>query len=76
MKSDNGDCKSIQLPLGMIHFELFQVFENCLCGFILYLIMDSCTKFCLQVNSIICRCVTMFVALKGKKQCCPIGFLF
>ncbi len=48
MKIDNGDCRSIQLPLGMIHFELSQVFEICLYGFILYLIMDSCIKFCLQ----------------------------
>jgi hypothetical protein len=39
MKNNNGDCKRTQLPLGMIHVELSQVFENCSCGFILYLII-------------------------------------
>jgi hypothetical protein len=33
MKNNNGDCKRTQLLLGMIHVEVFQVFENCSCSF-------------------------------------------
>jgi hypothetical protein len=79
MNSDNGDFFNVRLPLGM-HFESFHLILVYIFDVNYYVII----WFFFFVLSFVCSCLWFlftnymmaFTALKGKKQCLPLRFLF
>jgi hypothetical protein len=77
MKSDNGQSGIIQLPLGMNSFYAWGKLIYCVSIFHLWIIFIQLLSFiCSWFRLLFANYAMMFAALKGRKWCSPIGFLF
>jgi hypothetical protein len=86
MGNDNGDVRNNVPPLGIMDLKSFYShFVNCFLwhNFYTRLYFFICPR-CFLILTFVCswfgllfaNCLTLFVALKGRKKCWPFNFLF